>query len=128
MKKLLLAIIIFLATTMTAYAIDVTLRWEANTEPDLAGYRIYRSATSGSGYVLAGTVLQPTTQFTDLNIPDGKWYWVATAFDTDNLESGYSNEVTETLDSLPPAPPKNLSIWERIYSWLMKLFGMFGRV
>ena len=127
MKKLfvLIALAILLMAAPVFAATNVTLQWDANTEPDLAGYRIYRSAASGSGYVLKGTVLQPSTQFIDANVPDGTWYWVATAFDTDNLESGYSNEVSDTLESLPPAPPQNLTIWQKIIAWLRGLFG-FG--
>ena len=32
---------------MTAHAADVTLTWDANTEPDLAGYNVYTGTKSG---------------------------------------------------------------------------------
>ena len=125
MKAITLILAILLMAVPASAATNVSFQWDANTEPDLAGYRIYRSATSGSGYVLKGTVLHPSTQFTETDVPDGTWYWVATAFDTDDLESGYSNEVSDTLESLPPAPPQNLTIWQKIIAWLRGLFG-FG--
>ena len=131
MKKLF--VLIALATLLMAApafaATNVTLRWDANSEPDLAGYRIYRSTIQGSGYVKVGQdVIAPTTEFVDMNVPDGTYYWVATAFDTDNLESGYSNEVSDTLESLPPAPPQNLTIWQKIIAWLKSFFNFGLRI
>lgn len=121
MKKLIIAIlaIVFMASTVWA-ATNVSLQWDANTEQDLAGYNVYRSDASGVYDIskLVGTIAAPDTQFTDNAIPDGTWFWVATAFDTSGNESGYSNEVTDTLNTEPPAPPQNLSIWQKIIAWL----------
>jgi len=73
---------------------DVTLQWEANTEPDLAGYRIYYGIRSGfySSIIDVGNVIE----FTITKLPDGmSYYFVATAYDNEipSLESDYSNEV-----------------------------------
>ena len=43
-------------------------------------------------------------------IPDGTYFWVVTAYDTEGLESGYSNEVTKRLDTTPPDNPQGLLI------------------
>ena len=45
MKALLLTICL-LALAFTAHAADVTLTWDANTESDLAGYRVYQKAVT----------------------------------------------------------------------------------
>ena len=129
MKKLIILAIILLASTSFA-ATDVSFRWDANSEPDLAGYRLYRSDTSGA-YTQGAFIKEipcaandtACAAVTDEGVPDGVYYWVVTAYDTEGLESVWSNEVTTTLDSTPPGPPQSLSIWEKIVAWLMKVFG-----
>ena len=72
-----------------------TVSWDANTEPDLAGYRIYAGRTSGV-YGSAGTpiqVTQPLTSGTVILDGSGTWYFAVTAFDDSNNESGFSTEV-----------------------------------
>lgn len=88
---------------------EVTFAWDANTEVDLQGYRLYRSDTSG-GHVfgLSNCIVEipaGTEIATDPNVPDGTWYWVVTAFDGSGNESGPSNEVFDTFDTKPPADP-----------------------
>ena len=123
MKKrvtIILAMAIMLMASMAWSATNVSFQWDANTEPDLAGYNVYRSDISGAYDIskLVGTVEAPAVQFTEPAVPDGTWFWVTTAFDTYGNESGYSNEVTDTLNTEPPAPPQNLSIWQKIIAWL----------
>lgn len=85
---------------------DVSFEWTANTEDDLMAYNIYRSTTSGTYNEtnLIGTVVAPAVQFTDVGVEDGTYFWVATPVDTAGNESNLSNEVTATLDTIPPAP------------------------
>lgn len=78
----------------------VSLNWDDNTEPDLSFYNIYRSTTSGSGYVLIGTA--PGTigdsWYQDSTGSSGvTYYWVVTAVDTSGNESPYSNESSVTV-------------------------------
>ena len=127
MKKTLITILCILAMAFTAQAAtNVSFQWDANTEADLAGYKIYRSATSGT-YLPADKVWEGVdVMATENDVPDGTWFWVATAYDTSGNESGYSNEVTATLDSIAPMPPQNFSIWQKIIAWLKWLFGSNG--
>lgn len=123
--KTLITILCILAMALTASvasaATNVSFQWDANTEPDLAGYKIYRSATSGT-YLPADKVWEGTEiQATENDVPDGTWFWVCTAYDTFGNESVYSNELTETLDTTAPGPPQNLSIWQKIIAWLKHL-------
>ena len=84
---------------------SVTLAWNANTETNLAGYRLYSGLASRSystGYV---QVIHPTTQATVTNLAIGLTnYFAVTAFTSDGLESDYSDEVSY-LVTVPPAPP-----------------------
>lgn len=81
-----------LAFTLVAIADTVRLIWNANTEADLAGYKVYVRFPGGP-YTSAGTVTQPSGTVSGLEV--GKTYqFVVTAFDRSNNESGYSNEVS----------------------------------
>jgi hypothetical protein len=131
-KSLLLAAAMLFCFTTPAYALDVTLQWDANQEPDLAGYYVYYRAGSSGGGILAnynGTGANPegpspidmplaldenpdinVVEFTIHNLPDGQtYYFVVTAYDNEvpRLESGPSNEEntsTPPLDTTPPYP------------------------
>jgi len=48
--------------------------------------------------------------YTLISVPDGTWYWIMTAYDTQGNESGKSNEVSATVDSTPPGAPTILEI------------------
>ena len=105
MKRFLLALLIVLIPCMSQ-AMDVTLKWDPNTESDLAGYKIYFGQTKGGPYTGAGSpiiIYKTATGFVATspewkvpNLASGTWYFVATAYDTEGLESGYSNEVSAT--------------------------------
>jgi poly(hydroxyalkanoate) depolymerase family esterase len=72
----------------------VMLDWNANTEGDLAGYNVYRSTTSGSGYALQNGSLLNSPGFVDDNVNYyTTYYYVVTAVDDDAIESTYSDEV-----------------------------------
>ena len=45
MMKFKMLVLLSLITS-NALAEDINFRWDANSEPDLVGYNIYRSATS----------------------------------------------------------------------------------
>jgi len=82
----------------TAAAGQVTLAWDANTEPDLSGYRIYYGTASGTygTPINVGNVLT----YTVTGLTDGLTYYFAlTAYDTFGNESGYSNEVVYAVPS-----------------------------
>ncbi len=72
----------------------VLLEWNANSEPDIDHYNLYRSPTLGSGYSVIGTAPQgpDPVSFTDLT-PLLTGYYVVTAVNTEGLESSFSNEL-----------------------------------
>ena len=89
---LALLAIALLLSPMVAYGAAVTLAWDANTEPDLAGYRIHYGTASGdySHTIDVGNIT--TYTLTGLE-EDGTYYLVATAYDEDDNESGCSRET-----------------------------------
>ena len=72
---------------------QVTLAWDPNTEPDLAGYIAYWGTSSGNYPYL--TDVGNNTTHTIEGLEDGQTYYFAiTAYDSDYNESNYSDEVT----------------------------------
>ncbi|MFW6148000.1 MAG: fibronectin type III domain-containing protein [Thermodesulfobacteriota bacterium] len=106
-----------------AYAADVTLAWDANTEPDLAGYKVYYKRSS-SGPPYDGTEAREgespidvgeVTQVTLHDLTENVVYFIAlTAYDTEGRESGYSQEVSTGDDDDPDGDGLN-NTEENIY-------------
>ena len=70
------------------------INWDANTEPDMASYNVYRGTTSGV-YTSHDTVTHPTTSlFLHGLLVETRYFFVVTAVDTSNNESTNSSEVT----------------------------------
>ncbi|MGD0977410.1 MAG: dockerin type I domain-containing protein [Minisyncoccia bacterium] len=80
-----------------AWAGNVTLAWDPNTESDLAGYKVYYGTASGS-YGAPITIGTQTT-YTVAGLTPGTYYFAVTAYNTSGLESGFSNEVSTTVGS-----------------------------
>jgi len=76
----------------SALAAQVTLAWDPNNEPDLAGYRVHYGTVSGNYQIHLDAGLNTT--YTIANLQDGKAYFLAiTAYDSFGNESSFSNEV-----------------------------------
>jgi len=87
---------------------SVELEWDANTEPDLAGYKLYYGFTSGvyGTHFEAGNRLEWKAVQLEENTT---YYFALTAYDTFGNESDYSNEVMYTTgDTTAPGAPQNL--------------------
>lgn len=93
-----------------AHAETVTLSWDANSEPDIAGYRIHYG-TAADPYKMTVEVGEPTAAIT--NLERGLTYTFAvTAYNTSGAESAYSFPVSYTVGSgeiIPPAVLTNIS-------------------
>lgn len=77
---------------------SVTLTWNANTESDLAGYRVYRATSSGTYGAPIATIQGNTTSYIATGLQFGTTYFfVVTAFDIAGNESAYSNEVSKSI-------------------------------
>jgi hypothetical protein len=89
------------AVTLTVNApatSSTTLTWNANTENDLAGYKIYRATTSGGYGAPIATVQGNVTTYIAAGLQVGTTYFfVITAYDSVGNESVRSNEVSKSI-------------------------------
>ena len=84
-----------------AYAGQVTLAWDASDGQNVAGYTIYYGSASGD-YRYTKNVGNVTT-CTIESLPDGEmYYFAATARDSYNNESDFSEEVSYLAGNKPP--------------------------
>ncbi|HLO11051.1 MAG TPA: S8 family serine peptidase, partial [Pseudoneobacillus sp.] len=79
----------------------VTLTWDASKDDDVNYYKIYRSTTPGSDYEFWGATPDTTYEDFDTSAGSGPYYYVVTAQDFSENESGYSNEATINLVTNP---------------------------
>ena len=76
----------------------VALSWIASTTATVTGYNVYRSTTSGLGYVRINSSLVSLLAYTDSNVANGTtYYYVTTAVDGSGAESGFSNQATAVI-------------------------------
>jgi hypothetical protein len=75
----------------------VSLNWNNNGESDINGYNVYRSTTSGGGYVRINGSLLSSSDYIDNTVTnETTYYYVVTAVDTSSNESNYSGEGSAT--------------------------------
>ena len=107
---------LLLVVPFSVNAAQVKLKWDANNEDDLAGYKVYyKTASPGEPYNGASAdqgaspLIVPLASLSDFNNPeftltglsnDQVYYFVITAYNEEELESGYSNEVDGLVISL----------------------------
>lgn len=77
-------------------AAQVTLEWDPNTEPDLAGYKIYYG-TSSENYDMSVDVGNWTSCTIAGFVEGVNYYFAATAYDAYGNESDFSDEVSTTI-------------------------------
>lgn len=70
--------------------------------PDAVNYRVYRSTTSGSGFVLVQTVADPTVTWTNTGLTTGvSYYFVIQSVNASGVPSVNSTEASVTLSASP---------------------------
>ncbi len=109
MRKTVIAVALLLLFFTPADAAYLNLAWDANTEPDLAGYRVYYG-TASREYVDPIDVGNTTTYRVD-SLLEGVMYYIAvTAYDMYGNESDFSDELfSDTADDGMP------DAWETEY-------------
>jgi len=87
---------ILVVTATGSHAANVTLAWDSNAEPDLAGYIVYYGTASR---IYPNTVdVGKVNSFEVTGLTSGQTYYFAvTAYDSQRNESSYSNEITHAI-------------------------------
>lgn len=91
----LFILLIFILSLLApaAHAADVTVAWDQNPEPEVAGYKIYYGTSPGSytASVNVGNITNTVISGLEAGIT---YYFAAVAYDIQGTESGFSNEIT----------------------------------
>jgi hypothetical protein len=96
-------LLVALLVSVWARAEQVTLAWDANTESDLAGYKVHYGTASGS-YTTSVDVHKVTTSSIATLTAGQTYYFAVSAYNATNKESGYSNQVSYSVPTPNGAP------------------------
>ncbi|WP_405725117.1 PA14 domain-containing protein [Streptomyces sp. NBC_01537] len=92
---------------------QAAVSWAANTDADLAGYRVYRRAGTGTTWTkVSGTALLTSLTYTDTPPATGETYsYAVTTVDTSGNESAKSTESSAaSADRTPPGVPADVTV------------------
>ena len=92
LNSTLLAFLSVIICTAISYAAQVTLEWDANSEPNISGYNVYYGNSSRDYDVTLGVGNWTSVTIADL-VDNETYYFAVTAYNTDGDESGYSSET-----------------------------------
>ena len=85
------------AGTQSSGQHSVALSWNPSTST-VTGYNVYRGTQSGGPYSKLNSSLLSGTSYTDSSVQSATtYYYVATAVDSSNVESAYSNQATAAI-------------------------------
>jgi hypothetical protein len=130
--KQILILASLLVFTAPVLAQDINFAWDLSPDDTLlganGGYRLYSSKQSGSYAGAPVLAVRPGTTSGSIARPGlGRFYFVATAFDSEGNESAYSNEVTTVIKPKPPmmksAAQTALTAPAKAFSRFASLFG-----
>jgi len=92
-RKALLIIFGIVLISSPTLAAHLDLAWHPNTEPDLAGYRVYYGTASGDYTDYVDIEGSTSVRIGDL-MDDTEYFVALTAYDIDGNESDFSAEVS----------------------------------
>ncbi|MGD9274781.1 MAG: MopE-related protein, partial [Desulfobacterales bacterium] len=101
--------LIFSISVETGYSANLTLAWDANSEPDLIGYRLYCGESSGN-YTVNHDItsndpnLPPPTTYEFTGLEEGIKYYFAAKAISQTGESAYSQEISYTVPAASVDP------------------------
>jgi len=101
----------------------IYIEWDANTEEDLAGYKIYRSINADDGYKLIDTLSKAEVFYEDNDVSVGsRYYYRILAYDEDGNESRMSERASYMLLPKPalikPSNQSEINTTSPAFTWL----------
>lgn len=105
----LAATLMLAGSAMASTTNSVALRWDPNSETDLAGYRVHLGTSPGTRSITRDAGL--STNFVwGAVLPGRTNYFTVTAYNQAGLESDPSNEVVFVLPKEPAPPARPIAI------------------
>jgi hypothetical protein len=92
----------------TSNSAEVSFTWKANAEPDLAGYKLYIGNQSRIYSSSVNVGLTTTFRLAGL-VPGTTYFFALTAYNTNGIESLFSNELMYQAPELPTNSPPALN-------------------
>jgi len=100
--KTIITFIASIVLSLSTLGDSITLGWEPSPSPNIKEYKLYFSKDPNvwTHVKSVGLSLQTTVELSE----PGVWYFIATAVDSNNLESLPSNTLSYTSPASPVAP------------------------
>ena len=117
-SALLVLAVSLAGSCITAFAGEVVLAWDAKTEPEIVGYKIYYQGITHSD--LRSIDVGNVTTYTVTGLDPDTYGFCVTAYDTSGNETGGSNIVSTTLS--PPMYGFRDALSQRGRAWLAGLY------
>ncbi len=92
-------------TNLVAFSIadTVYLSWDANTDYDIAQYRVFRRDHNQQDFEVVATLQHPAVTFSEVLTSEGVYRYRIAAVDVEGVQSsGFSNNVDLAIGAIPP--------------------------
>ena len=94
--SLIFVALLILLTPQAALSSQVTIAWDANSQPQVTGYKLCYGTSSGQYTANTDVENQTTVTLSGLQAGTG-YFFAATAYDSYSNESNYSHELSFTI-------------------------------
>jgi len=99
----LVALSVCILTPSVCPAAQITLAWDPNPDPSVAGYRVYYGTSSQYYSAAIDSGSRPSCTIPGL-LPGVTYFFAATAYADTGGESGFSDEIAYTVPASGPSP------------------------
>jgi hypothetical protein len=104
--NLSLIVLYFIVRSTNVYGAQVTLVWDYNNKQEISGYNVYYGNSSRNYFKSVNIASSDITTCTITDLIEGQtYYFAATAYNDNFLESNYSTEVSYTIESATTSVP-----------------------